>query len=665
MRSVDPNSIQGPSGYGPDGFVQPRLFSYGIEFENKPTATAPAQVVVVTQQLNSNLDWSTFQLGSIAFGDTVIEVPAGQTSFSTRVDLTATLGIDVDVSADFNSLTGLATWTFTSIDPATQDVPANPLAGFLPPDQNGEGMGFVDYSILPKASAPTGTQIPAQATVVFDVNAPLSTAAILNTVDVGPVTSRVSPLPAKSPATFTVNWSGTDAPGGSGIATYSVYVSDNGGAIKPFVTNTTATSASFTGQVGHTYSFYSVATDNVGNVQPTPTAAQATTQLLALPTSTVNPLPATTNATSFTLSWSGSPGSGASSIASFEIFVSDDSGSFTPFQKDTTATSATFTGQAGHLYGFYSIATDNLGNVQTTPTSAQATTQIVVATTQPAFLQFSSAQFAANVTDGSHQILVSRAGNLTATVSVVVSSPGGPDVAAFQQTISFGPNTLSAAVNVPILNNGQPGMSDVVIPLSLSTPGAGAKLGATVSANLVVHDNNPFPSPVTVNSVRLATEKIKVGKGKKAKTKVETVLQLQFSGALSGASNLGAYQLLSGKTKKRVTTYNKRVPLASAVYSASATSWTVMLVPTNKLNLSQPEQLRITAADLTDAFGRPLDGDDNGQPGGDFVAILSKKGVTVASAADRVTTSAVDLVLREESLVANALLLKRRIPEHH
>ena len=198
MRSVDPNSIQGPSGYGPDGFVEPELFSYGIEFENKPTATAPAQVVVVTQQLDSNLDWSTFQLGSIAFGDTVIDVPAGQTSFSTRVDLTATLGIDVDVSADFNPLTGLATWTFTSIDPATQDVPADPLVGFLPPDQNaGKGMGFVNYSVLPKASAPTGTQISAQATVVFDANAPLSTAAILNTVDAGPPTSRVAPWPRR------------------------------------------------------------------------------------------------------------------------------------------------------------------------------------------------------------------------------------------------------------------------------------------------------------------------------------------------------------------------------------------------------------------------------------------------------------------------------------
>jgi hypothetical protein len=38
-----------------------------------------------------------------------------------------------------------------------------------------------------------------------------------------------------------------------------------------------ATTATFTGTVGHTYSFYSVATDNVGNVEATPVSAEATT----------------------------------------------------------------------------------------------------------------------------------------------------------------------------------------------------------------------------------------------------------------------------------------------------------------------------------------------------------------------------------------------------
>ena len=47
--------------------------------------------------------------------------------------------------------------------------------------------------------------------------------------------------------------------------------------------DTTATSAEYQGSPGHTYAFYSIATDNVRNVQPTPTAAQATTTVVLAP----------------------------------------------------------------------------------------------------------------------------------------------------------------------------------------------------------------------------------------------------------------------------------------------------------------------------------------------------------------------------------------------
>jgi hypothetical protein len=90
-------------------------------------------------------------------------------------------------------------------------------------------------------------------------------------------TSTIAPLPATVPSTsFTVSWSGSD-PGGPGIATYTVYYSDNGGPWTAGLTDTTQTSATFTGYAGHTYQFYSVATDGLGITQPTPTAAQATT----------------------------------------------------------------------------------------------------------------------------------------------------------------------------------------------------------------------------------------------------------------------------------------------------------------------------------------------------------------------------------------------------
>jgi hypothetical protein len=75
------------------------------------------------------------------------------------------------------------------------------------------------------------------------------------------------------------------------------------------------------------------------------------------------------------VSWSGSDSDGPG-IAGYDVYVSDDGGPFTLWQSDTTATSATYTGQTGHTYAFYSVATDNLGLVQPTSGSAQATTTV-------------------------------------------------------------------------------------------------------------------------------------------------------------------------------------------------------------------------------------------------------------------------------------------------
>ena len=289
--SADPNDITGPAGIGSAGFISSEsTLPYTIDFENLPTATAPAQTVTVTQQLSPNLDWSTFQLGAIDFGSTVVNVPAGRTSYTTTIDATATLGLFVDVTAGINLSTGLVTWTFTSIDPATLDLTSNPLAGFLPPDETPpEGEGSVSYTIKPKANLASGTVVSAQATVVFDTNAPINTPTLDNTLDITPPTSSVNPLPSTTTSTsFTVSWSGSD-PTGPGIADYNVFVSDDGGPFTLWQSGTSATSAIDTGQVGHTYAFFSVATDNLGLVQTTPSAAQASISLVLPPVVIVPP----------------------------------------------------------------------------------------------------------------------------------------------------------------------------------------------------------------------------------------------------------------------------------------------------------------------------------------------------------------------------------------
>jgi len=277
---ADPNYISGPTGAGGQEYVPANsLLNYTIGFENDPDADAPAQVVTITQQLSPNADWSTFQFANFAFGGNSYAVPARHQSYSTLIDLTSTLGIDVDVNANFDPTTGLATWTFTSIDPATLDVPADPTVGFLPPDSDSpDGEGSVSYTVQAKSGLATGATIAADASIVFDENAAIDTGNYVNTIDADAPTSSVATLPAYSVGSFTLNWSGSDA--GSGIANYTIYESEDGGAYAPLLSDTTETSTTFTGTLGHTYSFYSVATDNVGNVQAAPTSAQATTLIV-------------------------------------------------------------------------------------------------------------------------------------------------------------------------------------------------------------------------------------------------------------------------------------------------------------------------------------------------------------------------------------------------
>lgn len=70
VAAVDPNQQISPSGFGPAGFIRPdTILPYRINFENDPSATAPAQLVVVTDQLNTNLDWSTFEVTESALDD--------------------------------------------------------------------------------------------------------------------------------------------------------------------------------------------------------------------------------------------------------------------------------------------------------------------------------------------------------------------------------------------------------------------------------------------------------------------------------------------------------------------------------------------------------------------------------------------------------------------
>ncbi len=381
-------------------------------------------------------------------------------------------------------------------------------------------------------------------------------------MDTTPPTSTVTTLASQTTSTsFVVSVSGTDPAGSndstpSGIASFALYVSTNGGAFSQFATVTPADpSAVLVGQAGNSYGFYSVATDAAGNVQPTPGAAQQTVQILAPmtvssitavtpnprnagvsdvdvtfsapldltasddnaltltdnggpnlitsavtitqvsgstydiggltgltssegsyslsvsaaflddqygnpgtgglattwlldttpPTSTINYLPAATTSTSFSVSVTasdpnGANGSPASGVASIGIYVSKNGGAFTLLATVTPGNASTpFTGQAGNTYGFYSIATDNAGNVQATPTSAQATVQIVSGLTVSSITQVSPNPRNSSVS----------------AIDVTFSEPintGSMTTGALTLTDNNGSNLINGSVNLTLVS---------------------------------------------------------------------------------------------------------------------------------------------------------------------------------------------------------------------
>jgi RHS repeat-associated protein len=350
-RAIDPNGKL-TSGFGNQGFVPPATpIIYTIYFENQPTATAPAEKVVVSDPLPGNLDWSTVQLSQIQFNNVTINVPGGVQSYSSQVSV-STDPNPVSVNASINTVTGVLSWTMQSVDPTTGGLPANPLAGFLPPNNSSNlGTGYVTFSVTPKAGLANGTTIANQGSIVFDVNSAISTNSVTNTIDSVYPTSSVAALPATTTSTsFPVSWSGTD-PGGSGIADYDIYVSTNSGDYSLWLPATTQTSGTYTGAVGQTYSFYSMATDNVGLRQQAQGAVQIVSVIQAssrtTPSVTVSPASSsitTTQALSVTVVVNGGSGNPAATGS-----VTLTSGSYTSVAAALISGSATILIPAGSL----------------------------------------------------------------------------------------------------------------------------------------------------------------------------------------------------------------------------------------------------------------------------------------------------------------------------
>jgi RHS repeat-associated protein len=290
----DPNEIEGPSGVGAQRWL-PASFDgwldYTIRFENKPTASAAAQQVFVSSQLDPDLDWSTFEFGDVGLAYTRYVMP-WTPNLDTRLDARASVSLYVGISATLNAATGELHWALSSIDPDSLAPTTDVLAGFLPPnDATSRGEGFVSYRVKAKPMLSTGTQITALAQIVFDSNDPIETNTFTNTLDIRGPSVNVSQLTTTTVGTqITVTWSGLDdAPisgtlqklvAGSGIGSYDVFVVSDLFSMTRILTETTQTALTFNGVISHTYGFVIMASDAVGQLADWPAEVQTQTTLV-------------------------------------------------------------------------------------------------------------------------------------------------------------------------------------------------------------------------------------------------------------------------------------------------------------------------------------------------------------------------------------------------
>ena len=271
VASYDPNEMIGP--WGPDDdkhYIQPiHQMPYMITFENKSTASAPANEVFVTDTLDlTKLDAETFAFSSFGWADTTFVVGGSRTQEFTRDVNYKVNGHDivVRVSGQFNPATGVVNWSFASLETNGSEL-ADVMNGFLlPNDQNGRGEGYVSFIIDHKANPANGAAISNKATIIFDANEPIVTNTYTNTFDTDYPTSKVTKAEEPSEGKLTVTVSGSDPT--SGVDHYTVFAQKNGGEWLAVATITEGTTCTIDVETGTKYCLCAIATDRVGLNEP-------------------------------------------------------------------------------------------------------------------------------------------------------------------------------------------------------------------------------------------------------------------------------------------------------------------------------------------------------------------------------------------------------------
>ena len=268
IGAIDPNDKIAPLGIGSNHFISnDNASEYLINFENLSTATAAAQEIEIVDTLSPYLDINSFMFGNVMLGDTLISINTAANSYSTSYRLNPETYLDI--SCNYNSDTRVVRWYFRGRDYISGD-----LKDILPPNiTSPEGQGWVSFSINPDSNLINGTKIFNRASIIFDVNPPISTNEVFNTIDADPPSSKVQSARGGDSTIVKFKWKAVDGSLGSGVRTGNIYISTNDGVYQCVSSGVKDTSFSLSAVPGNYYKCFSIAQDSVGNIEPFKTNA--------------------------------------------------------------------------------------------------------------------------------------------------------------------------------------------------------------------------------------------------------------------------------------------------------------------------------------------------------------------------------------------------------
>lgn len=312
------------------------------------------------------------------------------------------------------------------------------------------------------------------------------------TVDFTPPVSIIDTLTTTSdPLDVSLSWNASDNL--SLVAQVEIFYTLDGGA-PVLLTNesSAASSGLFTLPGFGQYEFFSIATDNAGNVETKtlPDQVYDITDTVP-PSSTITALTATPDPLNVTLTWNSSDN--LSRVAQVEIFYSREGGPLQSLAVVPPIGTNTFTLPNFGYYEFFSIATDNAGNVETktTPDQIYDISGLVpyvlgISTVGTTYTNTASVTFLVSFSEGVGGVDISDFAIDADYVGATISAVSAFTPSLYQVTVQTAPG--EGRLSIDLIDN------DSILSIATGDPLGGATAGSFFSGESYTVD---FTAPVS------------------------------------------------------------------------------------------------------------------------------------------------------------------------